>query len=47
MVIQMPFRTVNTGFITGVSPDGHTLVGYGAGPRAFQEYLVLLPKDLK
>jgi probable HAF family extracellular repeat protein len=35
---------VNTGFITGVSPDGRTLVGYGAGPRAFQGYLVILPE---
>lgn len=35
---------VNTGFITGISPDGRTLVGYGAGPRAFQGFMVLLPK---
>ena len=35
---------VNTGFITGVSPDGRTLVGYGAGPRAFQGYMVILPE---
>ncbi|HEY7191664.1 MAG TPA: hypothetical protein VH436_34175 [Vicinamibacterales bacterium] len=35
---------VNTGFITGVSPDGRTLVGYGAGPRAFQGYVVILPE---
>jgi probable HAF family extracellular repeat protein len=35
---------VNTGFITGVSPDGRTLVGYGAGPRTFQGYVVLLPE---
>jgi probable HAF family extracellular repeat protein len=34
---------VNTGFVTGVSPDGRTLVGYGAGPRSFQGYLVILP----
>jgi probable HAF family extracellular repeat protein len=34
---------VNTGFITGVSPDGRTLVGYGAGPRALQGYVVMLP----
>jgi probable HAF family extracellular repeat protein len=32
----------NTGFITGVSPDGRVLVGYGAGPRDFQGYLVIL-----
>jgi probable HAF family extracellular repeat protein len=35
---------VNTGFITGVSPDGRTLVGYGAGPTTLQGYLVILPK---
>jgi probable HAF family extracellular repeat protein len=35
---------VNTGFITGVSPDGRTLVGYGAGTRAFQGFLVILPE---
>jgi uncharacterized membrane protein len=33
---------VNTGFITGVSPDGRILVGYGAGPRDFQGYMVIL-----
>ena len=32
---------VNTGFITGVSPDGRILVGYGAGPRDFQGYIVI------
>jgi probable HAF family extracellular repeat protein len=35
---------VNTGFVTSVSPDGRTLVGYGAGPEDFQGFLVLLPK---
>jgi probable HAF family extracellular repeat protein len=35
---------VNTGFVTAVSPDGRTLVGYGAGPTAFQGYLVILPE---
>jgi uncharacterized membrane protein len=35
---------VNTGFVTGVSPDGRTLVGYGAGPRTFQGFLVVLPE---
>jgi probable HAF family extracellular repeat protein len=35
---------INTGFITGVSPDGRTLVGYGAGPRSFQGYIVILPE---
>ena len=34
---------VNTGFVTGVSPDGRTLVGQGAGPRTFQGYMVVLP----
>jgi probable HAF family extracellular repeat protein len=38
---------VNTGFITGVSPDGRTLVGYGAGPTTFQGYLVILPEGAK
>lgn len=35
---------VNTGFVLGVSPDGRTLVGYGAGPRAFQGFMVVLPE---
>ena len=35
---------VNTGFVVGVSPDGRTLVGYGAGPRTFTGYIVLLPE---
>lgn len=35
---------VNTGFLLGVSPDGRTLVGYGAGPRGFQGYIVVLPE---
>jgi probable HAF family extracellular repeat protein len=39
-----PFKDwVNTGFVTGVSPDGRTLVGQGAGPRGFQGYVVILP----
>ena len=33
---------VNTGFVTGVSRDGRTLVGYGAGPRDFQGFIVSL-----
>ena len=33
---------VNTGFITGISPDGRTLVGYGAGPRGFTGFAVVL-----
>jgi probable HAF family extracellular repeat protein len=32
----------NTGFITGVSSDGRILVGYGAGPRDFTGYIVVL-----
>jgi hypothetical protein len=35
---------INTGFVLDVSPDGRTLVGYGAGPRTFQGYVVILPE---
>jgi probable HAF family extracellular repeat protein len=35
---------VNTGFVQDVSADGRTLVGYGAGPRAFQGFMVILPE---
>jgi probable HAF family extracellular repeat protein len=35
---------VNTGFVTDVSNDGRTLVGYGAGPKTFQGYIVILPE---
>jgi len=35
---------VNTGFVTGVSPDGRTLVGFGAGPTTFTGFVVILPK---
>jgi probable HAF family extracellular repeat protein len=35
---------INTGFVTAVSPDGRTLVGYGAGPTTFQGYVVVLPE---
>ena len=35
---------VNTGFVTAVSPDGRTLVGYGAGQRTFQGFMVLMPE---
>jgi probable HAF family extracellular repeat protein len=35
---------INTGFINGVSPDGRTLVGYGAGPIGFQGFVVVLPE---
>jgi uncharacterized membrane protein len=37
-------RWVNTGFVTGVSADGRTIVGYGAGRTGFQGYLVILPE---
>lgn len=33
---------VNTGFVTGVSRDGRTLVGQGAGRRDFQGFIVSL-----
>jgi probable HAF family extracellular repeat protein len=35
---------VNTGFVTSVSPDGRTIVGYGAGPTGFQGFMILLPE---
>jgi len=35
---------VNTGFVLGITPDGRTLVGYGAGPTNFQGYMVVLPE---
>lgn len=35
---------VNTGFVLDVTPDGRTLVGYGAGPRSFQGFMVVLPE---
>lgn len=38
---------INTGFVTGVSPDGRTLVGYGAGPTGFQGFMVILPPQEK
>ena len=33
---------VNTGEITDVSPDGRVLVGWGAAPRGFRGYIVIL-----
>lgn len=36
---------INTGFITGVSRDGRTVVGQGAGPINFQGYVIILPED--
>jgi probable HAF family extracellular repeat protein len=35
---------VNTGFVTDVSADGRTLVGYGAGPTTFTGFMVILPE---
>jgi probable HAF family extracellular repeat protein len=35
---------VNTGFVTAMTPDGRTLVGFGAGPTAFQGFVVVLPE---
>jgi probable HAF family extracellular repeat protein len=37
---------VNTGFITNVSGDGRTLVGFGAGRRTFQGFMVILPEQM-
>ena len=34
----------NTGFVTDVSSDGRTLVGYGIGPSTFQGWIVILPE---
>jgi probable HAF family extracellular repeat protein len=34
---------INTGFITAVSRDGRVLTGYGAGPRTFTGFVVILP----
>ena len=34
---------INTGFITGVSRDGRTIIGQGAGPFNFQGYIIILP----
>ena len=35
---------VNTGFALAITPDGRTLVGFGAGPRTFQGFMVVLPE---
>ena len=35
---------INTGFVNAVTPDGRTLVGFGAGPTTFQGYMVVLPE---
>jgi hypothetical protein len=38
--------SVNTGEVRSVSPDGRILVGWGAGPRGFQGYMVILGSRL-
>jgi probable HAF family extracellular repeat protein len=38
---------VNTGFVNGVTPDGRILVGFGAGRRDFQGFMVILPEQSK
>jgi len=35
---------VNTGTIEDISPDGRVLVGFGAGPRDFKGYIVVLDR---
>jgi len=35
---------VNTGTIEGISSDGRVLVGFGAGPRDFKGYIVVLDR---
>jgi probable HAF family extracellular repeat protein len=35
---------VNTGTIEDISPDGRVLVGFGAGPRDFKGYIVILDR---
>jgi probable HAF family extracellular repeat protein len=35
---------VNTGFVLNMTPDGRTLVGYGAGPVGFQGFMIILPE---
>jgi probable HAF family extracellular repeat protein len=36
---------VNTGEITGMTPDGHILVGWGAAALGFRGYIVVLPSN--
>ena len=38
---------VNTGTIEDISRDGRMLVGFGAGPRDFRGYIVILPEGDK
>ena len=37
---------VNTGFVTAVSRDGRVIAGYGAGPRDFQGFIVILRRPV-
>ena len=37
---------VNTGKITGMTPDGHILVGWGAAALGFRGYIVVLGGSL-
>jgi hypothetical protein len=37
-------RWINTGEITGMSPDGRVLVGWGAAIGGFRGYFVILPE---
>ena len=37
---------VNTGEITGITPDGHILVGWGAAALGFRGYIVVLGSSL-
>src|SRR5262245_53740315 len=37
---------VNTGKITGMTPDGHILVGWGAAALGFRGYIVVLGSNL-
>jgi hypothetical protein len=37
---------VNTGKITGMTPDGHILVGYGAAAQGFRGYIVVIGGSL-
>jgi probable HAF family extracellular repeat protein len=34
----------NTGFANAITPDGRTIVGFGAGRTTFQGYMVVLPE---
>jgi probable HAF family extracellular repeat protein len=40
-------RWVNTGFITSMTADGRVLVGFGAGPKDFTGFIVILGSERK